>query len=374
MSPIRTIAPRYPRLGSISVGYQDFKKKGGGVVTFPRRTDTLCFHSTDESRLEVIREAYGGALALSPSSTPDNEKFTLISEARSIPIHLPPTDDIERIAPQYMERWSASGLQCRCDGISCIAHRLPPKGDEKVGELSHEIVACICEAEGLDAKDRCSPIVRLAVILADLWQDIRGVGVWSVRSGGWGTNSNLAGELELYVGMLQRLGGAARFLLTVEMVRSRHGEVPTMHLELDHTPREAATLAAGTPVIDSPALPAALDEPVGTFTADGEDVSGVESSPGAPSAPDTSGSAFELLTVGSLAVPRVGGKTGAQSGARVTPAQGTILKRLADEVGWSPHDLLTAFEHFAGHPMTETSVQTAQDFGKWLRTAAKESA
>lgn len=372
--PIRTIQKRLPRLGRISTGYQDAKpskKDPSKLVTFPRRTETLCFHSPDISRLEVIQAKHGGDIRQSPT---DAEKWTLVSGTRSIGIHLPPVDDLEAIAPNYLEMWASSGLVRRCDGIQTLAYRLPPEGEEKVGAICTDVCDCICDAKGLEGDDRCKPVIRLSVILADLWADMRGIGVWTVSSAGWGSNSNLAGELDLYRDMLPSLGGSVRFALTVDMVHSKHGDVPTLHLELDHTPNEALALMARGPALEGVTVERpALDEPVGTFTGELAD-SGAGPSAEQPTRPSDDGSAPESAVVAGIEIPFRGGfqrGDGDRVGAPV--ALQNNMRKQATQIA-EDFDLETAFALFAGFDLATSSLETAQAFADFMRDVLKGKA
>lgn len=382
MSPIHTLAGRIPSLGRISCGYQDSKpKKGkkGDIVVFPRRSNTLCFHANERDRLEQIMNSelpdgkkIGGNIRQSPTSSESEEKWTLVSATSSIAIHIPAVDDIEKIAPQYLELWSSAGLQKRCDGVNCILHRLKPKEDQVVGDLSHEIVPCICAAEGLAGDDerRCKPVIRLSVVLADLWADMRGLGVWTVSSAGWGSNSALAGELELYRSMLPQVGGAIRFNLVVRSRSSKHGDVPELHLDLLHTPREAAALAAG-PQLRAPALPDPdLDKPIGTFADPQASGNG-----NGDHANEEAPASDAVLTFCGIDVPFVGGTTAAEDGAGITSAQRAVLARhgvvIGDKTG-EPFDVGAAFAAYAGHDIDDTSRKTAEKFDSFLKDATRK--
>lgn len=394
--PIETLTRRFPSIGSISVGYQDSKpkkNKPGEISVFPRRSKTLVFHCNDAATLEILRndERVGGKMRKSPTSSDEYEKFDLVSETASVAVHLPPVDDVDRVAPQWLECWASSGLVRRCTGRTCVAHRLPPKQGEKVGDISNEECPCICDAQGLEGDDRCKPVIRLAVVLADFWMDMKLKGVWTVRSGGWGSNSALADELAFYKSMLGEVGGRARFNLVCRPAPSRHGDVPKLHLELDHTPREAAALAGAT-IIESAALPAApLDEPVGTFVdnpAEPEpdepvkkDLKGsATSGPRKPeheateTAPSSDGGAVPDVTeLFGISVDFVGGSpVEPSSDDVVAQAQLTQLVRIGEDLGlqWDQIGALFAarygfdgFEH--GTPASKVTVS---EFTDWLRS------
>lgn len=282
--PIRTLQRRFPRLGRISAGYQDSKLKDGGkpgeIVTFPRRSQTLVFGSDDLARVEVLQAQYGGEIKTSPLSTPEDEKYYLVSEATRMRVVLPAGASDQRTCTQWMEAYSATGLVRRCDGIECGLHRLPAtkkkvrgREIEVPGDMSHEPIACVCESDDLGEKDRCKPVVRLAVLPADddVWQRIRGIGVWIVHSGGWASNTELASDIELIENLVGDTGAGLPLALELVQVASRHGDIPMFRLNVQTTPAEAAALRGVTRVsalaaVQASELAAPEDEyPVGTF-------------------------------------------------------------------------------------------------------------
>lgn len=289
MSPIRTMETRFPRIGFISVGHQVV---GRNDKIHPTTTDTITFHAAKTRILEPIAAAYGGEVVESPTSTEENERYFVVTDAVEIPVMVPA--ELDAAFSQWYEAWASSGLVRRCDGIDCVLWRKDPdkKKNEVVGELSDAIRPCICDEEG--AEDRmCKPTVRLSVVPIEVAPDIPDLGVFVVRSTGFFTNSELKGDLELIRSVIGSLGAGVPLRLSVEQVRSRRGSKPKFRVGLAATPRQIMQMSAGAPkpLLEAGEASIEDEEPVGSFVlpdvgADGADDDGPASAPEAPSAPE----------------------------------------------------------------------------------------
>lgn len=246
--PNKRLAKRFPRLGRISVGFQNAKpkkKKPDELQPYPVRSKTFVIHSDDQAALEIWQKHCGGKIKTSPL---DDEKLYLQTELTALPIVLAP-GPLDLVLSSWMEAWASSGLVRKCDGNTCVLHRLAPVGDEKVGSLSTEEIFCPCQDDGLTGDDACKPVVRLSVLPAEFALEL-GVGVWVVTSGGWNTNTELVNDLE-FINSLVGLRPGMRLMLSVEQVPSSHGPVPKMSVTLDGSIKEALALP---PATDGPML------------------------------------------------------------------------------------------------------------------------
>lgn len=381
LMPIRTMEVRFPRLGFISVGHQTTSAKSGKI--HPTTTDTITFHASKRSVLHPIATKYGGTVVESPTSTEEQERFFVVTEAKDVRVMVPA--DLDVAFSQYYESWASSGLVRRCDGIDCVLWRRDPKGDEKVGELSHAIRPCLCEEEGAEER-MCKPTVRLSVVPIDVAPDIPDIGVFTVRSTGFFTNSELLGDLELIRAVVGSLGAGVPLRLSVEMVRSRRGNKPKFRLGLAGTPREImGQLGSGArPMLVAPVEADVEDEtPVGRFIdkpagADGgqddakdaaSEPSGSDANPSAPEAID----APDVVTFAGVDIPHVGGTKRGRDVQAIRPAQLKVMQRLAADIG-TDFSLEGAFNQFAGFEIGDTSLETAQAFIDYLRGQLKEVA
>jgi hypothetical protein len=137
----------------------------------PVKLDTWRLTSPDKTLLEAAAEQWGGTIK------PWETEHELITTVSTLPVMIP-IQDVER--QQWLELWSEGGLQRRCDGQDCV---LP------TGELVH----CLCE--GLEERE-CKPTTTLRFYLHTL----PALGVWVLRSTGWGAAAEIAGDVAMLAG------------------------------------------------------------------------------------------------------------------------------------------------------------------------------
>lgn len=388
--PIRDgLDRRYPRIGHVSAGFQTTSKKGNIV---PTRSETIVFHADRPEILEPLCDRYGGAIEESPTSTERKKRWICVSETTELPVIVPadPThDDEELVCQNYYEAWTSAGLKRRCDGIETLLWRMDPKKGEKVGEISTESVPCICRDQGLEGDEACKPTVRLNVIPVEVWSEIPDIGVFTVRSTGINTNTELASDLELLGRMLGVLGPQVPLLLRLEQVDSRHGLVPKFRLGLAHSPRKTLELAGG----DRGALslptreaPAELEEPVGTYVDQPSLGDGDQDPPGSPAAPtddddegssspDDAASPEEApVVIGPLEVYELGpSELPEENGEKPTKGQWGAVRRVTDRLELVEGGVRKAYEiRYAKAPDGRRTLDKADsayllDYGKWLK-------
>lgn len=397
MSPIKTMDVRFPRVGFFSVGHQIAAPKKGGkkgeVVVRPTTSDTLIVHMRSREPLEVFAERYGGTPAESPTSTEEIERWFLKTEATEIPVVLP--GELELSFSQNYEAYTSGGLKRLCDGVTTQRWRMDPDTSKKevVGAMSSDPRPCMCEAELAEgAEERmCKPTVRLDVLPVEVIAELDEIGVFTVRSTGWFTNSALLGDTQLIHAMIGAIGPAVPLRLRVEQVKTRRGMRPRFRVTTAASLRTISErLEAGPRPI---ALPAPTerapedDEPVGTFVdkpkepeAAGRKDQGGPGEHGAASesrtdtAPAAPGSG-EFLVIGGVSVPFVGFAKASRTVPALTPAQIPVLERAAVEVGWTLDDIPAGYAAFAGHDYpNQASREGVQAFTEFLRETAKTKA
>lgn len=233
------VAPRVPRLGTITVGRgKTASSQAGREYSQPRREDTLVFHTNDGEVANAVQMLFGGdVFTESPTWG-----FDVVTDATQMTVRT-----LTSLFRQDLCAYSRSQTLRRCDGVrmSMIEGR-PASAD------------CLCVGEMAAGKDRtCSPYTNMPVLI-DL--DVDRAGTWEVKSTSWGTAANIAGTMRLL--LATGLTGEVPAILEMRkrVVKDAKGEtheVPELHL----TP--AVSLAALTgdsrPALDSGA--ADDDEP-----------------------------------------------------------------------------------------------------------------
>lgn len=129
------VEPQFPRLGKL--------RKGGpkGASGFGKDLDHFRFTSERQEIVDAFEDAYGKTPQVIPQ------------------VYLPHPDALHNF-PSWREEWAASGLQHRCDGVTCTISR-------QGGGYTQEGKACPY-AKLPDAKKRCKPVGRLSLILPKL--------------------------------------------------------------------------------------------------------------------------------------------------------------------------------------------------------------
>ena len=220
--PLLNIQMNLREVGRIRTG--DRTKAGKG--TAPRKLDRFRFTTDDGQMLQLVADAYGGAVQ--PwTDAPTGEQWELYVSAERIPVMIVPH---LRPITQWMEAWTGGGCIRRCDG-----QREQTKG-----------VPCICLEEG---ELICKPTTRLQLVL----HEIPGLGTWRLESHGYYAAVELGGTLELITKLAIATGepvyGTLRLTQRTQKVTGqpvRHFAVPTLDVDVT-VPELAAQVAAAAP-------------------------------------------------------------------------------------------------------------------------------
>ena len=185
---------RLREAGRIRIGSRSTSKTGKQV---PSKLESFRFTSQSKRSIDLVAHRYGGAVQVWKDSPGASEQYEVFTEARQIPIFLPP---YEFGFSQWYESWTGSGCTRRCDGVR-----------ESISDSE-----CLCDPGARE----CKPHTRLSVILVEL----DSVGLWRLDTQGYYAAAELLGASE----MLNTLssGGRmvpARLVLTSRSV-SRPGE------------------------------------------------------------------------------------------------------------------------------------------------------
>lgn len=171
--PIKTLGRSLRRLGRIRAGTTEEAQDG---TKRPTKLGNWRLTSPDGDLLEAAAGLYGGTVE--PWSHPaSDDRFQLLTTSETIDVVVPP---IDMAFNQYMELWTAAGLQRRCNG-----------------EVTTDGEHCICQALATD--EVCKPTTRLFVILPRLPD----VGTWQLQTNGYYAATELAGA----VAIIQRADG-----------------------------------------------------------------------------------------------------------------------------------------------------------------------
>lgn len=251
--PVQALANvnrRMPEAGRIRIG-----EKHGKAM---RALDKFRFTTPDKDLAEQVARLYGGTPRPwnDPKANPQ-QQWEVYGEQDRINVLLPPN-----CISTWYELWAGGGRVRQCDGVSVTV----------AGHDDLEQVPCICNAK---AKLECAPYTRITMIIPDL--PLRGT--WSLSTKGWNALSELPGMVDLVHAVSQ--GGMVQAQLGISKRqkiangRKSHFVVPTITLantvvELASGQASVAALAAGTPVVDQPALsaPPSLEEDDGVIEAE----------------------------------------------------------------------------------------------------------
>lgn len=239
--PIIDLQYRIAERGRIRIGVQATTRSGKRA---PRKLDRFRFTSADRGAIEQVARLYGGTPA--PWDNGGHAQFEVISEARSIPIVLPPED---MAFSQFYESWAKGFCTRRCDG------RWDTVRDS----------ACDCDPEARE----CKTTTRLSVILPE----VPGLGTWRLETHGYYAAVELGGALAIIAREAAR-GRLipARLLLVEREVRRlvsgkaevRQFVVPMIDVDLDALPAAssaAAELAAPVAAVGAGETPAPAPAP-----------------------------------------------------------------------------------------------------------------
>lgn len=195
------LAPRIPRLGTITTGYGvEATSQAGNAYSRPTRADAFVFHTNDPEVANAVQMALGGDL----STDSPTWGYDVVTDARRLEVDLLPAG-----IRQNLEQWRAAQVARRCDGVTTST-----LDGKRVSQ------PCVCEAEMAQGRERaCDPHTTMP-LLVDL--DLERFGVWEVKSTAWGTARNVAG---------------VRDALTMAGVTS--GRVPAIVTMVDRDVRDA---------------------------------------------------------------------------------------------------------------------------------------
>lgn len=133
----------------------------------PSKLEKFRFTSPRRDLIQRISELYGGTVQ--PWQPPRGaSQWEVVSNTAELPVVVPQQDVA---AGQWYEMWSAGGCQRRCDGQQ-----------EKISKQ-----ACMCDPD--PELRECNMHTRIRVML----EDIPGMGVWRVDTGGFYAGSELPG-------------------------------------------------------------------------------------------------------------------------------------------------------------------------------------
>ena len=217
MSPILDIQRRLREAGRIRIGdtVATSGKRGR-----PVKLETFRFTSADRRSIDAVARLYGGIIQ--PwAGAPTGEQFEVITEAKSIPVVLPPGP---LAMTQWYEEWSGGGCVRRCDGMTETISDAP----------------CSCDPD----ERECKPHTRLSLILRDL----EGIGTWRLDTSGWNAATELSGAMDL-VGMLQTQGRLVTGRLVLNQRQSK---------------RDGKTMNFAVPGLDLDVNVAAMSEALGS--------------------------------------------------------------------------------------------------------------
>jgi len=163
--PVINLQIQQHEAGRIRLGVKVPTGKGNG--TRPSKLDRFRFTSARKDLIERIAALYGGTVQ--PWQPPRGAgQWEVITNATDVPVVVPKQDVA---AAQWYELWSAGGCQRRCDGQT-----------EKISDQ-----ACMCDPDP-EQRD-CKLHTRIRVML----EDVPGMGVWRVDTGGFYAGTELPG-------------------------------------------------------------------------------------------------------------------------------------------------------------------------------------
>lgn len=196
--PLIDLQRRFRELGRLRMGAVQVPAQG---KPRPIKLETWRMTSSSEALLQAAAEVYGGQVRRWENAPTDGDHFELFTEARSLPIVVPPG---ETVLSQWYELWSGGGCKRRCGGPN----------EEQTSRQALRDVPCACPlniAERMELAGRgqaCKPTTRLNVILPE----IPDVGVWRLESHGYYAATELAGSYDLC-----RQGSAHGYLIAARL-------------------------------------------------------------------------------------------------------------------------------------------------------------
>lgn len=168
---------RLREVGRIRIGEQvPTTKRDGTAGTRPKKLEHFRLTSRDRQVIEAAAAQWGGT-ARPWDGAPDGEQFEVFTEAKELPVIVPPGD---MSFSQAYEQWSAGGCKVRCDG--------------RWDHISDK--ACHCDPEAR----ACDIHTRLSVMLPDL----PGIGVWRLDTQGYYGAVELGGIVDLVASHSER--------------------------------------------------------------------------------------------------------------------------------------------------------------------------
>jgi hypothetical protein len=235
VQPLADIDSRAPEAGRIRLGIKTSKAM--------KSLDTFRFTSPYKDCITALAEMYGGDVApwTDPKASPSSQ-WEVVTKASEIEVFLPPNP-----VSTWYELYAGSGLQRRCDGVTCaIPQQTGP------GQWEPVDTPCICAAK---SNMECSPHTRLKVLLPNV--PFRGI--WRLETKGWNALKELPGMAEL-IRQLNESGSMVRVALGIEkrtqMRPSGKRNFVTPTLTMLDTPLEIMTGKATIASIASTTAPA----------------------------------------------------------------------------------------------------------------------
>jgi hypothetical protein len=234
------LAPRIPRLGTITTGYGvEATSQRGKSYSRPTRADAFVFHTNDPEVANAVQVALGGDL----STDSPTWEYDVVTEARRLEVDLLPAG-----IGQNLEQWRAAQVARRCDGVTMSTLD---------GQRTSQ--PCLCAVEMAQGRERaCDPHTRMP-LLVEL--DLDRFGVWEVKSTAWGTARNVAG-VRAALTMAGVTSGRVPAIVTMvdREVRDAQNQVHTVaeiEVAIASSISSLASLASGTPaLVGTPRRPA----------------------------------------------------------------------------------------------------------------------
>jgi len=191
VQPLADIDSRAPEAGRIRLGIKTSKAM--------KSLDTFRFTSPYKDCITALAGMYGGDVVPwnDPKASP-SQQWEVVTKASEIEVFLPPNP-----VSTWYELYAGSGLQRRCDGVTCaIPQQTGP------GQWEPIDTPCICAAK---SNMECSPHTRLKVLLPNV--PFRGI--WRLETKGWNALKELPGMADL-IRQLNESGSMVRVALGIE--------------------------------------------------------------------------------------------------------------------------------------------------------------
>ena len=226
------LAPRIPRLGTITTGYGvEATSKAGNAYSRPTRADAFVFHTNDPEVANAVQMALGGDL----STDSPTWGYDVVTDARRLEVDLLPAG-----IRQALEQWRSAQVARRCDGVT-----MSTLDGKRVSQ------SCVCAAEIERGQERaCDPHTTMP-LLVDL--DLERFGVWEVKSTAWGTARNVKGVRDALMMAGVHSGRVPAIVTMVDRdVRDAQNKVHTVaeiEIGIASSMQSLASLSSGAPAL-----------------------------------------------------------------------------------------------------------------------------